>query len=248
MPLSSSTSAAASAFRCFSLLCSLPSRWSRSGLAAQGVTTLDINGFITGTTGKLLEDAVVRCTCRAVSTYRTSARTGGAYNLLTAGRRSLPGHGDHDRVPAAEPGRRSAQPGSDPAAGPGAQGPGGGAGGDRGAAERDEVLYADRTGAATYITPQQVEVLPSIKRSTRDLTRLDPRSDGNFSFAGRNWLYNNVSLDGSYFNNPFGLDDPAPGGQPMLSRCPTTRWSRSRYRWRRSTCARAASPARTSTP
>ena len=56
-------------------------------------------------------------------------------------------------------------------------------------------------------------MLPSIKRSTRDLTRLDPRSDGNFAFAGRNWLYNNVSLDGSYFNNPFGLDDPAPGGQ-----------------------------------
>ncbi|HEY0810088.1 MAG TPA: hypothetical protein VGD49_07990, partial [Longimicrobiales bacterium] len=43
--------------------------------------------------------------------------------------------------------------------------------------------------------------------------RLDPRNDGNFSFAGRNWLYNNISLDGSYFNNPFGLDDPAPGGQ-----------------------------------
>ena len=80
-------------------------------------------------------------------------------------------------------------------------------------AERDLVLDAGRTGAATYITPEQVEVLPSIKRSTRDLTRLDPRSDGNFAFAGRNWLYNNVSLDGSYFNNPFGLDDPAPGGQ-----------------------------------
>src|SRR5206468_5901229 len=79
--------------------------------------------------------------------------------------------------------------------------------------ERDKVLDAGRTGAATYIDPKQVEVLPSVKRSTRDLTRLDPRSDGNFSFAGRNWLYNNVSLDGSYFNNPFGLDDPAPGGQ-----------------------------------
>jgi hypothetical protein len=78
---------------------------------------------------------------------------------------------------------------------------------------RDQVLNADRTGAATYITQEQVEALPSIKRSTRDLTRLDPRSDGNFSFAGRNWLYNNVSLDGSYFNNSFGLDDPAPGGQ-----------------------------------
>lgn len=80
-------------------------------------------------------------------------------------------------------------------------------------APRDEVLNAGRSGAATFIDPTKVTLLPSIKRSTRDLTRLDPRSDGNFSFAGRNWLYNNVSLDGSYFNNPFGLDDPAPGGQ-----------------------------------
>jgi len=80
-------------------------------------------------------------------------------------------------------------------------------------AERDEVLNPGRTGAATFIDPEKVELLPSIKRSTRDLIRTDPRNDGNYSFAGRNWLYNNISLDGSYFNNPFGLDDPAPGGQ-----------------------------------
>ena len=80
-------------------------------------------------------------------------------------------------------------------------------------AERDEVLNSGRTGAETYVSPTQVAGLPSVKRSTRDLTRLDPRSDGNFSFAGRNWLFNNISLDGSYFNNPYGLDDPAPGGQ-----------------------------------
>jgi len=80
-------------------------------------------------------------------------------------------------------------------------------------AEQDKVLNSGRTGAATYIDAIQVQQMPSIKRSTRDYTRLDPRSDGNFSFAGKNWLYNNISLDGSYFNNPFGLDDPAPGGQ-----------------------------------
>ncbi len=79
--------------------------------------------------------------------------------------------------------------------------------------QEDKVLNSGRTGAATYIDPGQVTALPSIKRSTRDLTRLDPRSDGNFSFNGKNWLLNNVSVDGSYFNNPFGLDDPAPGGQ-----------------------------------
>lgn len=80
-------------------------------------------------------------------------------------------------------------------------------------AEQDAVLNSNRTGAATYVEVDQIQTLPTVKRSIRDLTRLDPRSDGNYSFGGKNWLYNNISLDGSYFNNPFGLDDPAPGGQ-----------------------------------
>lgn len=75
------------------------------------------------------------------------------------------------------------------------------------------VTVIERTGATTTIDLVTVTVTPSVKRSTRDLTRLDPRSDGNFAFGGRNWLFNNVTLDGSYFNNSFGLDDPAPGGQ-----------------------------------
>lgn len=80
-------------------------------------------------------------------------------------------------------------------------------------ADREDALEAGRTGAATSIDPTQVAVLPSVKRTIRDLIRTDPRNDGNLAFAGRNWLFNNVSLDGSYFSNPFGLDDPAPGGQ-----------------------------------
>lgn len=80
-------------------------------------------------------------------------------------------------------------------------------------AEQDAVLNSNRTGAATNIELDEIQDMPSIKRSIRDLTRLDPRSDGNYSFGGKNWLFNNISLDGSYFNNPFGLDDPAPGGQ-----------------------------------
>ncbi len=85
---------------------------------------------------------------------------------------------------------------------------------------QDDVLNADRTGAATFIGDELVAQMPSIKRSTRDLTRLDPRSDGNFSFGGKNWLYNNISVDGSYFNNAFGLDDPAPGGQANAESIP----------------------------
>ncbi len=80
-------------------------------------------------------------------------------------------------------------------------------------AEQNEVINSAREGAATNVSPQMVQELPTLKRSVRDLTRLDPRSDGNYSFGGKNWLYNNISLDGSYFNNPYGLDDPSPGGQ-----------------------------------
>jgi hypothetical protein len=86
--------------------------------------------------------------------------------------------------------------------------------------EQDEVLNAGRTGAATTVDREEVLQLPSIKRSTRDLTRIDPRNDGNYAFAGRNWLYNNISLDGSYFNNSFGLDDPAVGGQTAAEPIP----------------------------
>ena len=87
-------------------------------------------------------------------------------------------------------------------------------------ADAAAVLSASRMGAETFVTPGQVQQLPSVQRSTRDLIRLDPRNDGNLSFGGRNWLYNSVSLDGSYFNNPFGLDDPAPGGQAGVEPVP----------------------------
>lgn len=84
------------------------------------------------------------------------------------------------------------------------------------------VLNAGRTGAATFVSQEQIEVLPALRRTFRDLTRVDPRADENLAFAGKNWLYNNISLDGSYFNNPFGLDDPAPGGQAAAEPIPYT--------------------------
>src|SRR5439155_1116508 len=64
------------------------------------------------------------------------------------------------------------------------------------AGQRDPVLNPGRTGAATFIDPEKVALLPSVKRSTRDLIRVDPRNDGNYSYPGRNWLDNNISLGG----------------------------------------------------
>ena len=73
-------------------------------------------------------------------------------------------------------------------------------------------INSSRTGAATTIDNAQLIKLPTISRSAQDITRLTPSSDGN-SFGGRNDQFNNFSLDGSIFNNPFGLDAATPGGQ-----------------------------------
>ena len=83
-------------------------------------------------------------------------------------------------------------------------------------ADRNAIIGGDRTGAETNISTEKLEKLPTISRSTADFTRLTPSSDGN-SFGGRNDQFNNFSLDGSIFNNPFGLDAATPGGQSGAS-------------------------------
>ncbi len=76
----------------------------------------------------------------------------------------------------------------------------------------NNVMNSNRTGAETNISSKQIQILPTISRGQQDLTRLTPQSSGN-SFGGRNSLFNNFSLDGSIFNNSFGLDYATPGGQ-----------------------------------
>jgi hypothetical protein len=79
-------------------------------------------------------------------------------------------------------------------------------------AKDDPVLNSERTGASTNISRAQIASLPTIGRSAFDYTRLSPAADGG-SFGGRNDQFNNFSLDGAIFNNPFGLDAATPGGQ-----------------------------------
>lgn len=76
----------------------------------------------------------------------------------------------------------------------------------------EDVFGKDRTGAASSFSVDDIRKLPTITRSAQDIYRLNPASDGN-SFAGRNDQFNNFSLDGSIFSNPFGLDAATPGGQ-----------------------------------
>ncbi|AKA33719.1 TonB-dependent receptor [Flagellimonas lutaonensis] len=77
---------------------------------------------------------------------------------------------------------------------------------------------SDRTGSETNVGRRELTRLPTISRSAEDFTRLEPSAsspgqDGGLSFGGRNDQFNNFSLDGSFFANPFGLDAPTPGGQ-----------------------------------
>jgi len=75
-------------------------------------------------------------------------------------------------------------------------------------AERDAILSASRTGAATSVSSQAIASLPTISRRIGDFTRLTPQASGN-TFAGQDNRLNNITVDGSYFNNSFGL-----AGQP----------------------------------
>ncbi len=79
-------------------------------------------------------------------------------------------------------------------------------------ANSSDVFSSDRTGAKTSVGRRELTTLPTISRSAADFTRLEPTAS-NGSFGGRNDQFNNYSLDGAIFNNPFGLDAATPGGQ-----------------------------------
>ena len=72
-------------------------------------------------------------------------------------------------------------------------------------AERDAIIRPDRTGTSTTISRQTIETFPTISKRIEDLTRLTPQFSRNASFAGMDNRMNNITVDGSYFNNSFGL-------------------------------------------
>ncbi len=78
---------------------------------------------------------------------------------------------------------------------------------------KSTTFSSERTGAETSIGNRELKALPTITRSAADFYRLEPTASSNGSFGGRNDQFNNFSLDGSIFNNPFGLDAATPGGQ-----------------------------------
>lgn len=74
---------------------------------------------------------------------------------------------------------------------------------------------ANLTGAGLNISSAQIRNMPAGARSFQDYTRLTPQYNGN-SFAGTNFRYNNVTIDGAINNDAIGFS-PSLGGQTGTS-------------------------------
>ncbi len=68
----------------------------------------------------------------------------------------------------------------------------------------------EKTGTGTAVSRSQIQTLPTLSRSFSDFTRLTPQSSNN-SFAGTNFRYNNITLDGAINNDAIGFS-PSLGG------------------------------------
>lgn len=80
---------------------------------------------------------------------------------------------------------------------------------------RGNLMNANRTGAVTNIGTREISRLPTISRSINDFTRLTPQANGQ-SIGGGNNRQNFITVDGSDFNNTFGIGGNLPaGGNPI---------------------------------
>ena len=74
----------------------------------------------------------------------------------------------------------------------------------------------EKTGASTNISSRQIKNLPMVNRSMSDIVKYSPYSNG-MSFAGGDGRSTNFTVDGSNFNNNFGLSEALPGGGSPIS-------------------------------
>ncbi|WP_109699396.1 TonB-dependent receptor [Chitinophaga deserti] len=75
---------------------------------------------------------------------------------------------------------------------------------------------ANTFGAGQHISRTQLNNMPAVSRSIQDITRLVPQGSKDNSFAGTNFRYNNVTIDGAINNDAIGFS-PSNGGQSGTS-------------------------------
>ncbi len=78
------------------------------------------------------------------------------------------------------------------------------------------ILNSEKAGASSNFTSRDLANLPTGTRSISDVLKLTPQSNG-LSFGGRDNRMNNFMVDGSGFNNNFGLNADMPGGGNPVS-------------------------------
>ena len=180
-------------------------------MAFSQVTTAALTGLVTDAKGEIVPGATVVATHLPSGTnYGVTTRADGRYNLPNVRiggpyriKASSTGFtADEVTLPSLQLGQKYVQNFSLPDASTTITG--------------IEVVGTANTranGAGASITSEQLRALPTITRSSADFTRLVPMSAEGGSFAGRNDQFNNYTVDGTIFNNPFGLDAATPGGQ-----------------------------------
>ncbi|MBX2967435.1 MAG: TonB-dependent receptor [Cyclobacteriaceae bacterium] len=83
---------------------------------------------------------------------------------------------------------------------------------------QDKLMNSDRNGTITSIGTREIMTMPTISRSMNDMIRMTPQATGtsNGAIGGGNYRQNYITVDGSDFNNTFGIGTNLPAnGSPI---------------------------------
>jgi len=82
-------------------------------------------------------------------------------------------------------------------------------------AEKSAILSQARTGSAQNVSEKSMQEIPTTSRDFQSFAKLSPLFSGSsLGVAGRSSKYNNIQIDGTQYNDLFGLGSTGtPGGQ-----------------------------------